>query len=81
MSNRSRSRTRSRLPVAAPPPESTLLRWLQQHVLTGPVLISCDETNTASLKIIEAANGQWLDRRYHAGDDCWVRFYRLPPLR
>ncbi|MFM1679199.1 GNAT family N-acetyltransferase [Aeromonas salmonicida] len=59
----------------------TLLRWLQQHVLTGPVLISCDETNAASLKIIEAANGQWLDRRYHAGDDCWVRFYRLPPLR
>lgn len=57
----------------------TLLLWLQQHVLTSPVLISCDETNRASLKIIESANGQWLDRRYHAGDNCWVRFYRISP--
>ncbi|OCA62726.1 acetyltransferase [Aeromonas piscicola] len=58
---------------------STLLRWLQQAVLTEPLLISCDEANGASLKVIAAANGQLLDRRYHAGDGSWVRFYRLSP--
>ncbi|MGL6599435.1 GNAT family N-acetyltransferase [Aeromonas sp. 600724] len=59
----------------------TLLGWLQRHVLSEPVLISCDEANPASLKVIAAAGGQWLDRRYHAGDRCWVRFYRLAPAK
>lgn len=57
----------------------TLLGWLQRHVLSGPVLISCDEANSASLKVIAAAGGQWLDRRYHAGDRCWVHFYQIQP--
>jgi predicted acetyltransferase len=59
----------------------TLLGWLQRHVLSEPVLISCDEANPASLKVIDAVGGQWLDRRYHAGDRCWLRFYRLAPAK
>ncbi|HEA3087280.1 TPA: GNAT family N-acetyltransferase [Aeromonas dhakensis] len=57
----------------------TLLGWLQRHVLSEPVLISCDEANAASLKAIDAVGGQWLDRRYHAGDRCWVNFYQIQP--
>ncbi|HDZ8880114.1 TPA: GNAT family N-acetyltransferase, partial [Aeromonas dhakensis] len=57
----------------------TLLGWLQRHVLSGPVLISCDAHNHASLKVIASVGGQLLDRRYHAGDRCWVNFYRIQP--
>ena len=54
MSNRSRSRTRSRLPVAAPPPESTLLRWLRDKRITEVECLVPDLTGNARGKIIPA---------------------------
>ena len=54
MSNRSRSRPRNRLPVAAPPPESTLLRWLRDKRITEVECLVPDLTGNARGKIIPA---------------------------
>ncbi|ELM3614983.1 GNAT family N-acetyltransferase [Aeromonas sobria] len=57
---------------------SALLRGIQ-HALSAPVLISCGEENLASRKVIEAAGGVWLGRRYHPGDRRWLEMYRIDP--
>ena len=58
---------------------SALLCWIQQ-ALSAPVLISCGEENLASRKVIAAAGGEWLGRRYHPGDRRWLEMYRIDPL-
>lgn len=56
-----------------------LLRWVQQRVLAAPVLISCGEDNLASRKVITAAGGVLLGRRFHPGDRRWLEMYQLAP--
>lgn len=58
---------------------SALLRGIQQ-ALSAPVLVSCGEDNLASKKVITAAGGVWLGRRYHPGDRRWLEMYRIDPL-
>ena len=59
---------------------SLLLGWVQQHILSKPVLVSCDEQNQASRRVIAKAGGVWLARRFHPGDRCWLAVYRIFPL-
>jgi predicted acetyltransferase len=59
---------------------TALLGWVRQQVVSEPVLISCGEDNLASRKVIVAAGGVWLGRRYHPGDRRWLEMYRLMPL-
>ncbi|MCF3095924.1 GNAT family N-acetyltransferase [Aeromonas australiensis] len=56
-----------------------LLRWVQQQVLTAPVLISCEYGNLASRKVIATAGGVLLGRRFHPGDRSWLEMYQLAP--
>lgn len=58
---------------------TVLLRWVQQQVLAAPVLISCGEDNLASRKVITAAGGLLLRRRFHPGDRRWLEMYQLAP--
>ncbi|MFL9690986.1 GNAT family N-acetyltransferase [Aeromonas veronii] len=58
---------------------TVLLRWVQQQVLAAPVLICCGEDNLASRKVITAAGGVLLGRRFHPGDRNWLEMYQLAP--
>jgi len=58
---------------------TVLLCWVQQQVLAAPVLISCGEDNLASRKVITAAGGVLLGRRFHPGDRNWLEMYQLAP--
>ncbi|WP_050514259.1 GNAT family N-acetyltransferase [Aeromonas finlandensis] len=58
---------------------AALLGWVQQHMLSEPVLVSCGEENLASRKVITAAGGVLLGRRFHPGDRRWLEMYQLAP--
>ncbi|MFB2863104.1 GNAT family N-acetyltransferase [Aeromonas sp. MdU4] len=57
-----------------------LLGWVQQHILSEPVLISCGEDNLASRKVIATAGGVSLGRRFHPGDRRWLEMFQILPL-
>ncbi len=54
-----------------------MLSWVQEHVLTESAIITCDSTNAASRKVIEACGAKYLNQFYSAEEKRDILRYQL----
>lgn len=57
-----------------------MLSWVKQQVIENDAIVTCDESNLASQKVIEKCGGQYLNTFYCDEDHCEVRRYQLKKL-
>ncbi len=56
---------------------TAMLSWVKQQVIEDDVIVTCDESNLASQKVIEKCGGKYLNTFYCNEDHCEVRRYQL----
>ncbi len=54
-----------------------MLSWVKQQVIEDDAIVTCDESNLASQKVIEKCGGKYLNTFYSDEDNCEVRRYQL----
>ena len=56
-----------------------MLSWLQENVLTGSIIITCEINNLASKKVIESCGAQYINQIYSPEKKSDVKRFLLEP--
>jgi predicted acetyltransferase len=56
-----------------------MLSWLQEQVLTEHIIVTCEQNNLASKKVIESCGGKFINQIYSPEKAATVLRFKLPP--